>query len=475
MIKLPFILNGKRVYGSERTLLTTSLDVEYSIPKLTRELVDNIVHESGHYELRKESTQSILSFLHRVGRNWRSDEYPQRALYVDRLCSALGYSRESALAEADWISAILSSHARMLDLIRIELGHELILDRWISFEEAELKALPLGQLVHIFPGNVPSSNITSLLRAIVTKNASVAKFSINDPFTALALAQSMMDVDPSHPVVKALSVLHWPHHSDFGVSIVRNADGIIAWGDSAAIEWSHQNTLARSRTVLFGPKWSMGVVGAQADMRSAALGAAHDISRYDQQACFSVRHIFVENSVLHPFLKELKDALVFYEKLLPPRILTEDSHAALNSYRLHEVFQGKSPYFLSKRAAIYLDKDPDMSMSLLDRTVYVHPFNDYDEIFSFISSDTQTVAFAPWNIASEMRDSFVDHGVLRFVELGLSNYFRIGGAHDGTRPLQPLVKYASTETPSNVYSKGMVLPFDQTSFLENRTFKDIVF
>jgi long-chain-fatty-acyl-CoA reductase len=79
------------------------------------------------------------------------------------------------------------------------------------------------------------------------------------------------------------------------------------------------------------------------------------------------------------------------------------------------------------------------------------------------------------DFAAAHRDALGLAGVSRFVELGLSNFFRVGGTHDGIRPLQHLIRFVSAEVPARIYSKGMVLKLDQTNFIENRRFKDLAF
>jgi len=54
---------------------------------------------------------------------------------------------------------------------------------------------------------------------------------------------------------------------------------------------------AATRFVAFGPKLSLGWVGADADLERAALGMALDVALFDQRGCLSVEAVLVETNV----------------------------------------------------------------------------------------------------------------------------------------------------------------------------------
>ncbi|MFF0487654.1 aldehyde dehydrogenase family protein [Nocardia sp. NPDC004068] len=473
-ITVPFVVDGKRVSGRERQRIRVGDHCEVVLPVFDDELAQRLAAVDRHL-LTDVPLSEITAILHRVGKNWRSDEYTLRRLYITRLRAIMGYSEQAAEAEADWIAAILCSHSRMHDLVELELGSQFVLDEWVHSDEATVRAFPRGLVVHIMPGNVPSSNILSLVRALITKNVSVAKVASGDPVTAMSLALSILDVAPDHPVARAINVVYWPEGDPRGTDLVRSADAVCAWGGGAALEWAHEHTAPEAAFLPFGPKWSFALVGADADLKAAALGAAHDVSRYDQAACFSTQRAYVEEAVLDRFLAELAPALERYEKLLPPRALDVDDSAQLNLARLHVQFEDGTVRFAAGRAAVIVAPPAARTAAPLGRTLIVHPVRDLRESYAYADPSVQTVACAPWDIVTEHRDALARRGVSRFVDLGLSNFFRVGGAHDGLRPLQRLVRFASTEAPARVRPKGMVLEVDQTDFLEHRRYKDLAF
>jgi long-chain-fatty-acyl-CoA reductase len=471
-IALPMLIDGKR-FGTGSTELTTIGGGRATMPAFTSAARDKLLSLDRGL-LRDVPIQSIVSFLNRVGKNWRSEDYSRRRLFVRQLQTVMGYSELAAEHEADWIGAVLTSHSRMLDLINIELGSRFILDEWVRVEEALVRAFPLGLVAHILPGNVPASNILSVVRALITKNISVLKASSADPVTPVSFALSLLEVDPHHPVARAVNVVYWPEDDPLGDEVVRSADAVCAWGTAPAIEWARKRVSSDASFLPFGPKRSIALVGRDADWKAAALGLAHDVSTYDQAACFSVQRVFVEGDP-EPLLHELTSAMSHYEELLPPRELSVDDLAYLNARRLDHVFGGGKVHSTAGRASVIVAPPDHTIESPLGRTLLVHPVEDLRAAYDHIDREVQTVAAAPWELLAEHRDAIAARGVSRFVDLGLANVFRVGGAHDGMRPLQRLVRFASQEAPVSEIPKGMVLKLDLTTILENKSFQDVIF
>lgn len=77
----------------------------------------------------------------------------------------------------------------------------------------------------------------------------------------------------------------------------------------------------------FGPKISYAAIGQEsAESKEVAIDLAHDVSLYNQQACFSPQVVFVEGNI-EKFIENFKEALNLYSKLLPRGAVTEDVEA----------------------------------------------------------------------------------------------------------------------------------------------------
>lgn len=472
-LSLPMLIDGRRFSAGSDQLVASGPETDVTMPAFTAEALDKINSLDRHL-LADVPLHDIVSFINRVGRNWRSEEYARRRLYIRQLQTVMGYSQEAAEHEADMIGVILTSHTRMMDAVGVELGDRYVIDEWVRTEEAFVRAYPVGLVAHILPGNVPSSNVLSLVRALVTKNISLLKPASGDPVTPVSLALSFQEVDPDHPVARAVNVAYWPDDDPLGARLVRGADAVCAWGSAPAIAWAKENAAPEASFIPFGPKRSVALIGADADLVSAAEGLAHDVSVYDQAACFSIQRVFLA-APLEPFVAELQRALGHYEDLLPPQELDEHNHAALNAQRLDLVFSGADEHKAGQRAAIMVAPVDVTLPSPLRRTIILHPVDDLSVAYDHVDPGVQTIAAAPWGLLAGHRDALARRGVSRFVELGLSNIFRVGGAHDGMRPLSRMVRFVSQEASSAEIPKGMVLTLNLTRILENRSFQDVIF
>lgn len=473
---LPIVLQGRRMArspaGEHRHVFPNGSAV--SLPRLGPDDVDALLAQDRHL-LTDIPLQDILAFLNRAGKAWRSDEFGRRRIYVRQLQDLLGYSAPAAAAEADRIAIVLNSHSRMYDLVEAELGSRFVVDTWVPREEAWVRALPRGLVLHVLPGNVPLATALSLVRALVTKNVSIAKMGSTDPVTATALAQTFIELDPDHPVTRSTSVVYWDHESVEGRRLVGDADAVVAWGGNEAMKYARRHSRDDALVTCFGPKQSFALVDANGDPRRAARGLAHDVAIYDQGACFSIRRAFVTGPA-DLFVAELWRALDAYADLLPVGVLGPDRAAHVQLSRRTELFLDRDVTF--SRAldwtVVVCDPDEVPTEHPLGRVLYVHPVASLSESYRFANPTIQTVAASPWSLLGQHRDELARRGVSRFVELGLVHLFRIGGTHDGVNSLQGTVRMVSAEAPGDVFGKGMVLPLDETAMLEAGTLKDLV-
>jgi long-chain-fatty-acyl-CoA reductase len=476
-MQVPLIVAGRRVAQTSagQTQLLSRTGEQIHLPALDEAVVDDILAQPRD-ALQDVPLHEIVGFLHNVGHNWKSTEYSRRILYERYLCRHFGYSEKMAQTEANWIALLLSSHYRLYDTLSAELGSWHMLDGWVPREEAFVRALPRGRVLHLAAGNVPLSGVASILRALVTKNVSVVKVSSDDPMTPLALAMSFMDTDADHPVTRALSVVHWAGGDEgpLPLRLVRDADAVCAWGGDDAVAWAKRHAAPHAEVLAFGPKRSLAVVGRDADRRKTARALAHDVAMYDQRACFSVQHAFVEEPIVE-FVEELEAALRTYENLLPKGEHDFDERAGWALAQLEADFCGAQVRVGEGQGwSIVVARESEVEVHPLGRTLYVHPIASASQIAPHLGPQVQTVAVAPSDLGLLLRDLCAAKGVARIVDLGMNNVFRVGGTHDGMYPLQRLVRYVSMELPAATPVKGMVIPIDQTTFLEHDRFREFI-
>nr|BAF93449.1 fatty acid reductase [Shewanella woodyi] len=451
--------------------LTLSSDNKVSLPILDKVLAEKVV---AHTIDNKLTLNKIVNFLYTVGQRWKSEEYARRRTYIRDLQNFLGYSSEMAKLEANWIAMLLCSKSALYDIVSNDLSSQHIIDEWLPQGDCYVKALPKGRSVHLLAGNVPLSGITSILRAILTKNECVIKTSSTDPFTATALVSSFIDVDSEHTITRSMSVMYWSHNEEISLplKIMNSADVVIAWGGDDAIKWAIKHTPPHANILKFGPKKSLTVIDNPKDLTAAAIGVAHDICFYDQQACFSTQSVYYIGEQLTSFIHELEKQLTIYSKILPKGTQNFDEKAAFSLTDKECLFSGFQVSKGENQSWLIINSSlNNVGNQPLSRSVYIHQAIDIKEVLPFINKGaTQTVSIFPWKSSFKYRDQLAEHGAERIVESGMNNIFRVGGSHDGMRPLQHLVNYISQERPSSYTTKDVAVEIEQTRYLEEDKF-----
>ncbi|MCD9510694.1 acyl-CoA reductase [Photobacterium phosphoreum] len=470
--KIPMIIGGAERDTSEHEYRELTLNsYKVSIPIINQDDVEAIKLQNVENNL---NINQIVNFLYTVGQKWKSENYSRRLTYIRDLIRFLGYSSEMAKLEANWISMILSSKSALYDIVETDLGSRHIVDEWLPQGDCYVKAMPKGKSVHLLAGNVPLSGVTSIIRAILTKNECIIKTSSADPFTAIALASSFIDTDEHHPISRSMSVMYWSHSEDIVIpqQIMNCADVVVSWGGHDAIKWAIEHTPVNVDILKFGPKKSIAIVDDPVDITASAIGVAHDICFYDQQACFSTQDIYYIGDNIDAFFDELVEQLDIYMEILPKGDQTFDEKASFSliekecQFAKYKVEKGDNQSWL-------LVKSPlgSFGNQPLARSAYIHHVSDISEITPYIENRiTQTVTVTPWESSFKYRDVLASHGAERIVESGMNNIFRVGGAHDGMRPLQRLVKYISHERPSTYTTKDVAVKIEQTRYLEEDKF-----
>jgi Acyl-CoA reductase (LuxC) len=120
-----------------------------------------------------------------------------------------------------------------------------------------------ARAVHIIAGNNPGVSALTIARNVLTRSDAIIKTPSNDPLTAAAIARTMIEMAPDHPVTRHLSVAYWKGGDTKVERILyqpRNIEKIIAWGGLASV--SHiiqyiQPALISSRSTRSSPPPSL--------------------------------------------------------------------------------------------------------------------------------------------------------------------------------------------------------------------------
>jgi hypothetical protein len=321
-----------------------------------------------------------------------------------------------------------------------------------------------ARCLHITAGNSPITAIISLARNALTRSDAIIKSPSNDPFTALAVARTMIDMAPDHPVTRHFSVAYWKGGSvGFEEKLYQpgNIEKIIAWGGFASVRHVTRYIQPGLELISLDPKRSATIIGRDtfaddATMRDAALRAATDIGASNQTGCSSARVVVVESGTDDAGLARLRRfAAMIYEAMMrlpdnvsnKPRHFDAELRADIDGLRatpdFYEVIGGRDDegaIIVSK-----LDDVVDFYPRLSGRVANLVPIDDLSDAARFVNAYTQTVGVYPDALKQQLRDELPLHGVQRFVTLGYAMTANPALPQDAIEPMRRMVKWIVDE------------------------------
>jgi hypothetical protein len=342
-----------------------------------------------------------------------------------------------------------------------------------------------ARALHIIPGNGGGSAANAIVKNAFTRSDCIIKTPSNNPFSAVAIARTMCEMAPDHPITKHVTVAYWrggDEELERRLYQPHNIDKILAWGGFASVKHVTRYIQPGLELISLDPKFSASVIGEEAlstdeELREAALRLAVDTGAGNQQFCSSARVAYVVTGDRADAVERVNRLGEYvYEELmaLPTAMSTKSKQydaelrSNVESARLQDDF-----YYVvggeDDEGCVIVSQLPDpvdFSALLNDRTVNLVPVETIDEALSHFDSYTQTVGVYPENVKEQLVDVAPFYGVQRFVSLGYSSLHTGATPHDGIeverRMCKWIVNQSSQPIPlSFAASRNGVAPDDQ--------------
>jgi hypothetical protein len=325
-----------------------------------------------------------------------------------------------------------------------------------------------ARALHVIAGNGPVLGALTILRSAVTRSDTIIKVPSNDPFTTAAIARTMVDMAPDHPITKHLAVAYWrggdeaveqqiyqPHH----------IEKICAWGGFASVKHITKYIQPGIELITLDPKRSASIVGPEAlesdaTIQDVANRIAVDVGANNQTACVNCRLVYIMCGTSDDAIEKLKKLgkLTHAAMLkLPQTLSTKPKRydpalkSQVDMLRLSDDFYTVIGGEDDEGAVIisYTSDRVDFWEYLADRTVNIVPVDTLEEVLSVVDSYTQTVGIYPESLRAVVRHKGALHGGQRFPALGYAlNGAGLVGPQDGMEPMRRLVKWIVSEIPS---------------------------
>lgn len=486
--RVPLIIRGEVIdegvveFGGRRGGATfTTPDVGKHLEQLA---LDRPSRMADLYSL---SFDDIAEYLGRLGERLNLDTNPhmQEAYELSRLTSGLSDS-------------ILRNHYENIPhFFRPEVARESAenfvgidyLEGWVPQVSKVNPALTVkvrafgARAVHVIAGNSPGVAAQTVLRNAITRSDAIIKTPSNDPLTAAAMARTMIEMAPDHPLTRHLSVAYWKGGDTKIEEILyhpKRIEKIIAWGGFASISHITRYLQPGIDLITLDPKHSATIIDSDAfadetTLRHVARRLALDVGAMNQEGCVCARVVYVVSGTDAKGLEKLNQlGKLTFEALqaLPSHLSTPhkafdpELKAELDGLRFagdeYKMFGGRN----NEGAVIVSQSDApvDFSRLLSGRVCNLVPIDALDEAVLSVNSYTQTIGLFPESLKDRLRDRLAYQGAQRLVSLGgAATLFATAAPQDGIEPVRRMCKWIVDESASAELLEGLALAPDATA------------
>ena len=418
---------------------------------------------SDLYRLRLDD---ILDYLERLGDrlDLSRNRHLQEALEASCLTSPLTASVQRAAYES--LPAVFNRDIA-LEITQVSVGAD-HLEGWVEHRLVDGRKLLVrafgARALHIIAGNGAVIAALTVLRNALTRSDAIIKTPSNDPFTALAIARTMIEMDAEHPITRHLSVAYWRGGDEAIEERLyrpRNLEKIIAWGGFASVKHVTRYIQPGLELISLDPKRSISVVGPEAfadeaTLRDVALRLATDIGAANQEACASARVVYVLSGTdeagiakLQALGREAYAALLRLPENVstPCREMDAELRDSVNAIRLDDDWFTVIGGERDEGAVIvsHLAHPVDFAPRLSKRVANLVPVDGLDEVAAAVDAYTQAVGVYPESLKPVLRDRLSLHGAQRFTSLGYACNPTFAGPQDALETLRQMCRWVVCE------------------------------
>ena len=300
---VPLFLRGEVITDDLVSFGTRQGINEFRAPDMAR-YVDRLPLKSpgDMSDLYDVSFDEILDVLEDLGAALDFDTNPhlQEAYEASLVANVLP---AEMLRNSYQVLRPLFTRQNVLEVADTQVGLD-YLNGWVPqrlSDGRELRVRAFGsRVLHIPAGNGGLVSAVTILRSVIARCDAIIKAPSNDPLTAVAIARTLADVAPGHPITKHLAVGYWKG-GDVAVEEVlyqpQHIEKIVAWGGLASVKHVTRYIQPGLELIALDPKRSATIIGAEAftdetTIREVAQRAAVDIGVANQEGCANARVIY---------------------------------------------------------------------------------------------------------------------------------------------------------------------------------------
>jgi hypothetical protein len=417
-------------------------------------------------DLYTVSFDEILDVLTELGQAlaFEKNTYIQEAFEA---CLVSNPMPESILRTGYVALPAMFTHDSMRELAETQVGVD-YLEGWVPhrlLDGREIRVRAFGsRTLHIPAGNGGLVAGITVLRNALTRSDAIIKAPSNDPLTAMALARTLADIAPGHPVTRHLAVGYWKggdEQVEEHLYKPEHVEKIVAWGGLASVKHITRYIQPGLELIALDPKRSATIIGPEAfasddTMREVAMRAACDVGAGNQEGCVNARVIYVlsgtdpkglDNAnrlgeLIYQSMTQLPEFISTKPKVVNRTLLEHIEGSRLTDDWYH-VFGGED----AEGAIIVsqIDEPVHYSTMLSGRVANVVPVDGIEKVTDAVNAYTQTIGIYPESLKHELRDRLPLFGAQRLTSLGYAASINFTIPQDAMEPVRRMCKWIVDE------------------------------
>lgn len=376
------------------------------------------------------------------------DDYARRLLTDPRTAQLEGTAFLSA-----WLK-----RRNLQQLLELNLnGNPGYLDGFVGHGRSYLAAKPHGLVAMWMPGNVATLPMFSLAPALLAKNVCLVKLALPDPngmdrLLAVLGAAEVAGLRGAD-LLEAVAVVWFDYRNQkLNDQMSLAADAKIVWGGTEAVRAiSRLPRREHCVEIIFGPKYSIGLIGRKPLEDDAALDSVvaafvRDIAAFDQRACSAPQTIFIERNQRRS-LRQVGEIFVRHLDRLPPK-------RALDAYTAAQILKARAQWTLDEAKdviastdgadwTVCMDRDVSLKEAVQSRTVFLTEVDSWRDVLPLLGPKVQTIGIALDDLdeSRALAEAATQSGVARCVRPGIMNNYE--SPWDGKLVLGQLVRWVT--------------------------------
>jgi hypothetical protein len=355
----------------------------------------------------------------------------------------------------------------MRELADTQVGVD-YLEGWVPrrlLDGREIHVRAFGsRAVHIPAGNGGLVAGITVLRNALTRSDAIIKAPSNDPLTAMAIARTLADIAPEHPITKHLAVGYWKggdERVEEQLYKPEHVEKIVAWGGLASVKHVTRYIQPGLELIALDPKRSATIIGPEAfesedTLQEVAKRAACDVGAGNQEGCVNARVIYVLSGtddtglekanrlgeLMYQSLVALPDFISTKPKVVNPTLLEniEGSRLTDDWYRVFGGEDAEGAIIVSQ-----IDEPVEYSTLLSGRVANIVPVDTIDKVTDAVNAYTQTIGIYPEQLKHQLRESLPLFGAQRLTSLGYAASVNFTIPQDAMEPVRRMCKWIVEE------------------------------